>query len=100
MPSSASPQVPIAPAWFECVVATPKPGAEISGFCTPSRRGPTQENEAMPLIVGASTYEHTPPCAHDAHEALVACAATANTESPSAGEPTSVVLSWPIATLE
>src|SRR5690349_20985547 len=88
----------MAPAWFECVVATPKPGAVISGFCTPSRRGPTFENDAIALSVGGTVYAHVPPCAHEAHEALVAWAPTANTESPSAGEPTIVVLSRPVTT--
>ena len=53
-PSSTSQPVPVSePAAEECVVATPNPGAEISGLSTPSRRGPTLENEAIAFIVGA-----------------------------------------------
>src|SRR5262245_35419456 len=96
-PSSASAHVPIAGAWVEWVEATPKPGALISGLSTPSRRGPTHENDAMPPTVGGVTYPQD-PLEHDGQFALVACAATANTLSPSAGEPTSVVLSSPRTT--
>jgi hypothetical protein len=69
---------------------TPNPGAEMSGFTTPSRRGPVLEKEAIEPRVGVGFQQY--PIPSDAIQQLfVTCAATPMTESALAGVPTTVL---------